>query len=62
MADQQYRHAAGAAQGFQSIKAAGAHVPVQGAETFIKQQDGLVAQQRTGEGDALLLPPRNVTG
>ena len=55
MADQKNRHAAGVAQVLQRIKASGAHVPVEGAETLVKQQHWLIAQQGAGEGDALLL-------
>lgn len=55
MADKKNRHAAVATRSLQRIKAFGAHVLVEGAETLVKQQHCLIAQQGTGEGDTLLL-------
>jgi hypothetical protein len=55
MADQKNRHTAGVTQVLQRIKASSAHVPVEGAETLVKQQQWLIAQQGAGEGDTLLL-------
>ena len=55
MADKKNRHAAVATRSLQRIKASGAHVLVEGAETLVKQQHCLIAQQGTGEDDTLLL-------
>ena len=55
MADKKNRHDAVATRGLKRIKASGAHVLVEGAETLVKQQHWLIAQLDTGEGDTLLL-------